>query len=315
MVFGTPISWFIAEILSMILFILCIVHAARQEHGIIRILESFGFLIYSAIYENIGVYTTMYNYDLHRIMMIGKVPVEILLIEAVTLYACITLADKLHIPAWGKPFVVGFLTSIQDMTLDPASVYDRHLFNGVLSGQWNWQLHYSGTFFGIPFFNFSGWLYMMGYYVLVIELGKWWLKKSKKEIVGYIYPILSTIAALLLLVSPVTRFALFGMPFYAMYTRGAELVLLIVNYAVSLFILIRYLKIDQPFDFKRDFPVFVIPIALHGFDILVTLVLQLKEALIPVCLVSLVHIAFLIFVYLRGKRVKANPNPAFSPAN
>lgn len=303
MIFGTPVTWFVAELLSVVLFILCIVHASKREHGIVRILELFGFLIYSAIYENIGVYTGMYNYDLHRIMMIGKVPLEILLIECAVLYVCLTLADRLHIPAWGKPFVVGVLTSIQDMTLDPAAAFDRHLFNGSLSGQWNWQLHYAGTFFGIPFFNFSGWLYMMAYYVLIIELGEWWFRKAKNAAVGYIYPFLSTFAALLLLVSPITRFTLFAMPFFTMYTRIAELVLMIINFAVSLLFLVRFMKIDRAFDLLKDGPIFIVPFALHLYDVVVTLVLKIQAAYVPVIVVSLLHVGFLLFIYFKGKKI------------
>jgi uncharacterized membrane protein len=302
MIFGTPITWFIVEIIAAILFLVCIVHASRQEHGIQRILELLGFVFYAAIFENIGVFTQIYDYNLNRVMLIGKVPIEILLIESVIFYASFQLVTKIHIPDWGKPFVVGFLSSFQDMSLDPAAVFDLHRLDGALSGQWNWTARYDGAFFGIPFFNFSGWMYLMTYYTAAILVGRWLYARYKKEIIGYLYPFVGGLVGVVLLVSPLTQFLLFVMPFFPIYTRGAEIAILAANFAVGLGILLRYQKIDSPFDLKVDYPIFIIPLILHGFDILLVFALQLEAAYIPVVAVSLVHMGYLGFVYLKGRR-------------
>ena len=252
MIFGTPVTWFIVEVIAAILFLVCIVHASRQEHGILRVLELLGFVFYSAIFENIGVFTDIYDYNLNRVMMIGKVPIEILLIEAVIFYASLQLVAKLRLPNWAKPFAVGFLSSFQDMSLDPAAVFDLHKLDGVLSGQWNWTPRYDGTFFGIPFFNFSGWMYLMAYYTAAVLVGRWLYAKYKKEAIGYLYPFVGGLAGVLLLVSPLTQFLLFGMPFVPIYTRGAEIALLAVNFAVGLGLLLRFQKLGERFDLKQD---------------------------------------------------------------
>jgi uncharacterized membrane protein len=306
MVFGTPITWFIVEILTAVLFVICIIHASKEEHGIIKILTLFGFIIYSGIFENIGVYTHIYDYNLNRIMMIGKVPLQILMLEGITFYIALRFAEKLYLPKWGIPFVIGFLCSVQDMTIDPSAVFDLHLINGVMSGQWNWTFRYDGTFFGIPFFNFSGWMYMMAFYAISIELGMWIFKKNKKESFGYLYPFLAVIPALLLLVGT-SRFFLFLQPFFPMYTRGAEIGVLIFNYALGLFILLRFQKITEPFDLKKDSILFYIPVFLHLFDIIIALVLKIEIAYLPTIVVSVIHIAYLAFIYLRGKRLEKAP--------
>ena len=303
MIFGTPVTWLLAEFLAIVLFVICMIHDSRQEHGTIKVLELIGFLFYSAIFENIGVYTQIYDYNLHRIMLIGKVPLEILMIEAVIFYAGLRLVDYLHIPNWGKPFVVGFLASLQDMTLDPSGVFDLHSLDGVMSGQWNWASHYDGTFFGIPYFNFSGWMYLMVYYVIAIQVGMWLYKKYKKEIIGYLYPFVGGLVGVILLVSPITQFLLFGSPFFPFYTKGAEIALLVFNYSLGLFILLRYSRIDRPFSFKRDGLVFFIPMALHLYDIVIAFALKIEIAYIPVLLVSAIHIAYFFYVYIKGKRL------------
>src|ERR1035437_7187330 len=126
MIFGTPVTWFLAEILSVVLFVVCLIHASKQKDAVLRILELIAFLLYSGIFETIGVYAKIYDYNLHRIMLIGKVPIEILRFEAVIFYAVLRLAEFLDIPNWGKPFVVGFLASLQDMTTDPSAVFDLY---------------------------------------------------------------------------------------------------------------------------------------------------------------------------------------------
>jgi hypothetical protein len=55
MIFGTPVTWFFTEIMASVLFIWCVAHASKQENGTIRVLELFGFILYAAIFENIGV--------------------------------------------------------------------------------------------------------------------------------------------------------------------------------------------------------------------------------------------------------------------
>lgn len=302
MVLGTPVTWLIAEVLASILFLVCIIHASKQEHGIIRILELLGFIFYSAIFENIGVFTHIYDYNVNRIMMIGKVPLEILMIEAVIFYATLLLIEKLRIPNWGKPFAVGFLASFQDMSLDPSAVFDLHVLDDLTSGQWNWTPRYDGTFFGIPFFNFSGWMYLMAYYTAAVLVGRWLYRKYKKNIIGYLYPFVGGLLGVLLLVSPLTRFLLFVTPFFPIYTRGAEIAVLVVNFSVGLGILLAFQKLGQSFNLKKEYPIFLIPLILHVFDIIIAFALKIEIAYIPVVVVSLIHLAYLLFVYLKGQK-------------
>ena len=203
--------------------------------------------------------------------------------------------------------MVGLLASVQDMTIDPAAVFDLNLLNGVMSGQWNWTPRYDGTFFGIPFFNFSGWMYLMVFYVIALELGALLHKKIKKDNFGYIYPFLAVIPALLMLVS-ISRFVLFLQPFFPMYTRGAEIGMLVFNYLLGLFILLRYQKLDKPFDLKKDGLIFFIPAVLHLFDIVIAFALKIEIAYIPVVIVSVIHLAYLLLVY---RKAKSLPNQQY----
>jgi len=303
MIFGTPVTWFIAEILASVLFICCVAHASKQEHGTIRVLELFGFIFYAAIFENIGVASHSYDYDLHRIMLVGKVPLEVLFIEGVIFYVSLQLAEYVNIPNWGKALVVGFLASFQDMSLDPSAIFDKHLFNGIMSGQWNWTFRYHGSFFGIPFFNFTGWMYLMVFYIIAIQIGMWLYKKYDKEIIGYLYPFVASFVAVILLISPLIQFLLYARPFFPQFTRGAELVMLCINCLIGIFILLRYMKIGRPFELKRDWIFLFVPIVLHAYDLIIAFNLRIQNAIIPVTIISALHITLLMFIYTKGKKI------------
>ena len=141
MVFGTPISWFINEVIAVVLFCIVTVHILKGKDPVHRLLELFFYMLTAGIFENIGVWQHIYDYSTCRIMMFGKVPIAILLVEGVILYATVELMEKVHVPGWVLPFGCGVLSSVQDMTLDPASVFDLHEIEGELEGQWNWTAH------------------------------------------------------------------------------------------------------------------------------------------------------------------------------
>jgi hypothetical protein len=107
----------------------------KTKNATQKILESFAFIITAGIFENEGVFSKDYVCDLHKLMMIGNVPFEVLIIEASIFYVAFVLADDLNVTTWSKPIIIGFFSSVQDMTLDPSAIYDMHSFDGKMSGQ------------------------------------------------------------------------------------------------------------------------------------------------------------------------------------
>lgn len=324
MIAGFPISWLLVEIFSITLFFICITHATRQENPQLKILELFGFMFCAALFENVGVnFSHTYYYDPRRIMMIGDVPLEILFIEASTWYAAFTLANKLNVPVWAKPFIVGLFSSIQDMTIDPPAVYDRYAITdlveaervndlysgafgkGILSGQWNWSTPgYETGFFGIPFFNFSGWMYMMAYYTALILIGRWLYEKYDKKIIAYSYPFISGILGVVLLASPLNVFLLYGHFDFTQSTYSSELTMLCLNFSFAIALLVAFRKRVLSFDLKEDgVIIFGLPIILHLFDIMYAFILNIEIAYAPVVIVSGIHFTYLYLVYKKNKQL------------
>ncbi len=162
------------------------------------------FVVGDGIFEHVGVlFVKTYSYDQHRILMAGLIPLATLLIEASLVYAAMTLFKYLNMKPWMSIWVVGLLASFHDFSIDPVYVHGAYVFNGILSGQWNWVEHYSQRFFGIPFQNFTGWTYMTGLYAVLIYLGYFLAEKFHKQVLKQATPF---IAGLFLMV-PIVLFS------------------------------------------------------------------------------------------------------------
>lgn len=324
MIAGFPISWLIVEFLSYALFIAVLIHASKQRNAMTKMIELFAFVVAAAIFENAGVLRAhTYSYDLRRIVLVGSVPLQILMLEASIWYAAFNLVGSLAVPAWVKPFGVGLLGAVQDMTIDPAAVFDRYALtdpaqietwnklypgsmgDGMMSGQWNWTTPgYTDMFFNIPWYNFSGWMYLMFYFTLWVLVGRWVYEKLNRSlVVGSVYPIIAAILVPVMLSTPVNVFLLFGIPFFPKGTMAVELGLLIFNFGVAMILLFLFRKRQRPIDLKADgFVVFGIPIFLHLFDIAYAFARGTTIAYIPTIAVSLIHIAYLAAVFSENRR-------------
>ncbi len=290
MLFGIPASWIVYELFAVAVFLVCIVHASRRPNAATRILELIAFVIAAAIFENIGVACDIYDYDLHRIMLIGKVPLHVLMLESSIVYAALILAEKLNLPEWAKPLAVGLFSSVQDMTIDPASVFDCYLFDGVLSGQWNWTEHYEGMFFGIPFFNFSGWFSMTMIFAFFVLWGRRWTQKHNKCTIWY--PIISVFATVLTMVSPINTMILFLFPIVPMYTKWAEVLMMALTHLGTMGVLFYYRNRAEEIE-KTDRICLMLPVVLHIFDIVLAFATGNTAAYFPCILFSALHIVYL----------------------
>jgi len=301
---NTPITWAIVEILSIILFSICVRDAFRNNEERIRlyrVLELFGYVIYAGIFENIGVLTGLYNYSLDRILMVGVVPLEILLIEGAIFYAAMRFAEKRHLPNWATPFVVGLLCVLQDLTIDPAAVFDTYLVAGIPEGQWNWDPHYAETLFGIPFYNFTGWFMMMFFYASMLVIGRKLFERSGyKPRNGMLYVILAPLLSLGLLVCPLNPLILFGVPFVPFFDRTAEIIGFSIVMTLSVIVVIKTWKSNALRNWKEEKVVWGIPLVLHLWDIIIVFALQIEIAYLPVLLFGAIHIIYLGY-YLRSR--------------
>jgi uncharacterized membrane protein len=294
---STPFSWAIVEMISFILFVTCMIDAYRNNDDKIRmyrVLELFGYVLYSGLFENVGVLIGVYDYSLDRLFMFGAVPLEILLLEATIFYVAMRLCEKRKLSKWATPFVVGVLCVLQDLTIDPVAVFDLHNVNGVLEGQWNWAIHYTQNLFGIPYYNFTGWFIMMFYYAGLLLIGRRYFEKSEfKHKQGITYVFLAPLCGIILICSPITNFILFLEPFVEIFNRTAEITMLSIVMGISIIIMLKEWKPKEKINWKDNSIIWWIPAFLHLLDIVYALILQIDIAYIPVFVFGGLHMLYI----------------------
>jgi hypothetical protein len=301
-----PTVWLIQDIIAIALSVFILLYIIKREkRPFVLILESLCFIfLYASIYENAACVMGLYSYG-RSLVMIGYIPASVPLIEAGVLVVGLWFLEKTSLPKWTWPPIVGLFGMLQDFSLDPLAIRQIFHMAGVNSGRWNWLIDpaFYPNILKVPVFNFPGWMLIMLYGSTCILIGRWWYKRSGyKPVIGIIYPFISSIAALLLMISPISNFLLWLQPIFSKGS-SSEWVMLVFHLVVptALLIFLWRGKMTSPFT-RNDLPIFVFPIVLHLSDILFTLIGNYYEILWIVLLASALQIGFLAFAYFYNRK-------------
>ena len=301
-----PLDWLIQDIIAILLTLLFLVFIIRREkHPVSVVLEMFAFVfLYASIYENAAIVMGLYSYG-RSLLMIGFVPASVPLIEACVLITGIWFLTKTPVPKWAWAPVVGLFGMLQDFSLDPLAIRQVHTVGEVTSARWNWLINPAAevNILRVPVFNFPGWMLIMFYGTICILLGRWWYEKTGfRPLVGYIYPFIAMVTALLLMISPLSRFLLWLGPFFQK-GQPVEWLMLAFHLLIPTFLLIFLWrgKMAAPFT-QEDLPVFIVPTVLHLSDIVFTIIGGFTEILWIVLLASAIQTALLVFAWLYNRQ-------------
>jgi hypothetical protein len=314
-VFHTPIPapWLLSDILTLLVSLVVVVFIVeKSKHPVPILLEGFAFVfLYASVFENFAVVNGWYVYG-RSFVMIGDVPLSVPLIEMDVLLMGIWLLDKMDIPAWCKPFIVGLLGMLLDFSLDPVAVNQVFSANGLTSGRWTWLIQPGMVnIYKIPVYNFPGWMLIMLYSTTFVLLGRAWFKRSGyKPVVGYIYPFLAMILSLIVLVSPISQFLLWLAPIGAK-GNNAEWIMLafhLVFPAVLLAVFWRG-RMKAPVTFKEDYGVFAVFFLIPLSNILFAVLGGFTQVLWLVILSSLLVLGLIGLIYFAGSRQPSQSPP------
>jgi hypothetical protein len=301
-----PIPWLLADLLTVAVTLLVVVFIVlKSRHPAVVLLECFAFVfLYAAVFENFAVVQGWYVYG-RSLLMIGDVPLSVPLIEMDVLVAGLWMLDKMRIPDWCKPFIVGLMGMLQDFSLDPVSVRQTFTMLGQTSGRWTWLLQPGmANIHDIPVYNFPGWMLIMLYGSAYILIGRSWFKRSGyKPAVGYVYPFLAILAALLTMVSPLSQVLLWLAPFFSKGS-AAEWVMLAFHLVFPTVLLAVFWRgrMKSRLSLKSDLPVFAVIVLFHLADILFALTAGFHDVLWLVLLASGIHFVLLGWVVLAGRK-------------
>ncbi len=206
-----PTPWLLADILALAITMLVLIFIIQKSrHPVVALLEGFAFVfLYASIYENFAVVQNWYVYG-RSLLMIGDVPLSVPLIEMDVLITALWLLERMEIPNWCKPFIVGLFGMLQDFSIDPVAVRQVYTVQNVTSGRWTWLLDPGMVnIYNVPVYNFPGWMLILAYVTAFLLIGRWWFKRSgHRTVVGYVYPFLAILLALVTLITPLSRFLL-----------------------------------------------------------------------------------------------------------
>ena len=303
-----PVPWLLADILTLLISLAVVVFIVRKsEHPVAALLECFGFVfLYASIYENFAVVQGWYVYG-RSLLMIGDVPLSVPLIEMDVLVTTLWLLEKMEIPAWCKPFIVGLFGMLQDFSLDPYTVRQVFTVDGLTSGRWTWLLKPGMVnIYNVPVYNFPGWMLIMFYASVYFLIGRAWFKRSGyKAWVGYAYPFIAILLALVTLVTPLSQFLLWLGPFFSKGS-SAEWVMLAFHLIFPTVLLAVFWRgrMKSSLTLKADWPIFLVIGIFHVSDILFTLAGGHKEILWLILLVSFIHWTLLGLIYYSGRKAE-----------
>lgn len=254
--------WVIEDLLIYLVGIVTVLYILKcEEQPVSRLFELFAFCAcYAAVYENFATLMGWYGYG-RSLLMIFNVPASVPLVEYLVVYATLRLLDGTTMPPWAKPFVVGLSGIVFDFSLDPVALRQVFATREGRIGRWSWfPGPADAQLYGEPVYNFSGWVLLCGFAAAAFLLGREWHRRSGyKWSVGIVYPFAAMLAALAVLVSPLSRFLLWLWPFMDKGS-AAEWIMLAADGGIGLIFLALFFrrKKGRAFSFGAEPTVYLI---------------------------------------------------------
>ena len=245
-----PEPAFIAfEILTFLLFIACLWHAARQ--GKTRVLELVTSLVYGVLLEWLTIMQVeAYEYGKFLVMFDGA-PLCIGLGWAVIIYSGMEFVKNFDMPDFARPFMVGLLALNLDAGMDALA---------IRLGFWNWVIPLDMQWFGVPYGNFWAW------YIVVTSFSGlvYWLRAkgwstSRHMLKQWLYaPLALIVSIVILMLSNYSFVTLLGRS--DLGTAMALILLLLLGATVIFVTRPSFIPVK-----KIDWVVLLVPFAFHLF--------------------------------------------------
>ncbi len=280
----------------------------KEEHPESILLEMLCFcFLYAAVYENFATMMGWYGYG-RTLLMAGNVPLAVPMVEYLVVYAMLRMLARTRMPAWSRPFLVGFAGMLFDFTLDPLAIKLVYAVKEGTIGRWSW---YPGPadvqIFGEPVYNFPGWVMICGYAAAFILLGRWWHARSgHKRSVGYLYPVLGMLLSLGVLIAPQTRFFLWMEPFFQKGSVG-EWIMLGVWLAVPVILLLSVWRgrMKEGMSFKDEPIVYLTLVGLPLVNLAFTVIHSVFQVLWLEAAAAALLIGLVLVMRVRGRKAVA----------
>ena len=186
----------LTELCMYVLFVLCLLYSIKQ--GINQVSYLLAGVLFGLLLEYINVISNMgYVYG-KFVVMLGTPPLDIPLCIGigwgVIMYISRLFTDAFRLPLWAGACLDALLALSIDVSMDSVA-YRLHMWT------WNWSGSalnpLTAQWFGVPYANFSGWLYVVFFYSSFNRLPERRLTKNKEavKLKLALIPLLSVVAS------------------------------------------------------------------------------------------------------------------------
>jgi hypothetical protein len=135
------------ELLFSLVFIACLVHAIHRSPSMM--MELVFALLFGVLLEWMTIQQLQaYQYG-QFLLMIDGAPLCIGMGWAVIIYSGMQLLESWEMPAFARPFAVGFYALHLDLAMDAIA---------IRQGFWHWVIPLDSQWHGVPWGNFWAWL-------------------------------------------------------------------------------------------------------------------------------------------------------------
>jgi len=176
LIFDIDARYALFEVVVLILFALCLRHAARRESDLPRgwhVGELLGGLLFGLLLEWVNVeFVTGYHYG-RFVLMLGSIPIGVGLGWAVIIYTAMLATDRWGLPEADRPFADALLALNIDLGMDAVA---------FRTGMWTWEFYaperrWTADWYGVPFGNFYGWMLVVFLYSTWMRLFRQWVRR------------------------------------------------------------------------------------------------------------------------------------------
>lgn len=306
--------WVAQDVTVIILAVVTILFIIRKEAHPGRIFLEFVCFVFlnAAVFENFAVLQGWYGYG-RSVLMLFQVPLSVPILEYLVVYSSLRIMSAMDIRTWCKPFLVGVFGMLADLSLDPLAVRQVFTAQEQTTGRWTWYFEKGAVnLFAVPVYNFSGWVLLCGYAAAFLLLGRWWYRKTGyNRAVGYLYPALSMLAALGILVTPLSNFLLWLEPFMKKGSMSEwYLMVFYLVFAGVLLLVFWKGRMLRKLTVKDDLPVYLVFTVSHVSNILFACIGGYYEIIPLQVLAAALQLLLILFIVLRSRQLKKRLRPA-----
>ncbi len=235
------------ELLFSLVFIACLVHAIRRNAS--AVMELVFAFFFGVLLEWMTIQQLQaYQYG-QFLLMVDGAPLCIGMGWAVIIYSGMQLLESWQMPAFVRPFAVGFYALHLDLAMDAIA---------IRQGFWHWVIPLDSQWHGVPWGNFWAWFIVVSSYSGLL----YWLRargcaQSNKGWLRWLYPLGALVGSVIILGATNAFFA--NVLASSEFDSALGLSLLLLAGAVMVYVTRPTVRPDQ----HPDFVLLAVPLLTH----------------------------------------------------